>query len=144
MSWTEAATVSKNGRWAGQSYVTRRYKKRGVKRPALDREPKNLFIRRAAKTPNPDCPLSHTVLVVEPGKRSCKVHFHEQNFLLLTGNLMPMGVSHFKPAYIKIIWRVVEQRYDVLCCYLDRTAEVLLWTSESLPKWAEPIYPPRG
>lgn len=139
--WTDKTNVSKNGRIIAESG---RYhqKRRGTRKESLPlQDMAKLKIRRARKAPKSDCPFSHTAMLIENGKSTFYIHFHEQNMLQLVGNIMPVGVSYFKPAYLKIVWRELKQQYDVLCCYVDKSFEILLWSSPTLPKWAEPIYP---
>lgn len=108
--------------------------RQSIKKPQWKEEPKPLGLRRAARS-HTDGPLSSTVVLVENGKHVCKVKFHESNTLQYIGNLMPQGISHFKPAYLKVVWREIKQMYDVVCCYMDHSACILLWETKERPDW---------
>lgn len=146
---SDVSNITKDGRIAkrGTKGMARRHIGRRMQYPVLKEEPNRCFFKRAMKSHNPECPLSHTILVIDPvyGKRVCWAHFHEPNTLQIVGSAMPQGVSYFKPAYIKIVWQAYHKHYNVVCCYVDRSACVLLWQTDKLPKWAEPLRsPPRS
>lgn len=119
-------------------HKTRRFKK---KNPHWRQEPAQLGIRRA-RVPLRNVPLSGRAILVEEGKHIFTIRFDEVSMVQLLGRLMPQGISYFKPAYIKVVWRELRQMYEVLCCYTDKSASVLLWRTETLPAWvwrAKPI-----
>ncbi len=87
-----------------------------------------------AKAPYKEGPISGTVLLVENGKFFSYIKYNYET-IELVGRLMPFGVSYFKPAYFKVVWRPKQKVYDVFCGYVNDPYLLLLWRTELRPAW---------
>jgi hypothetical protein len=100
---------------------------------ALWREqPKYVSIKRALKPE--EGPISGTALLIDGGRYFCYIRYNAEVVELL-GRYLPYGVSYYKPAYLKVVWRPLHKVYDVLCSYLDNSHTILLWQTPKLPSW---------
>lgn len=106
---------------------------RSASAPIWAKQPSTLNIQ-PAKAPQTEGPISGTVLLVENGKFFSYIKYNYETIELL-GRLMPFGVSYFKPAYLKVLWRPRQKVYDVFCGYLNDSYLLLLWRSETRPEW---------
>lgn len=102
---------------------------------AWTKQPKQLQIRPYT-SPQKGMALSGVVIVVDGGIGHCYVRF-SQAVVEIIGRKMPYGIGIYHTAYLKVVRRV--GYYDIMAVYLDRSKQVFLWRSETLPSWVSRV-----
>ena len=94
---------------------------------------------RATHRPQRDESIAGAVLVLHGGRGTVNIHF-SQDFVEACGRALPFGVSHDRPAFLRLVGMPRSTRWRLSVRYFDApVSEVLLVEYESRPSWAKRI-----
>lgn len=92
---------------------------------------------KSANKPTENTPVSGIVLIADSkGLGYCAIKV-EQELVEFLGRKMPYGVGPENQVYIKIIQN--NKKYEMYCCYEDKSKKILISIYDNLPNWVKRI-----